>query len=41
MHTRPPVKPFEFETKVFLNLKMLAREMFAGQNAYKVSRKAI
>jgi hypothetical protein len=41
MHTRSPVKPFEFETKVSLHLKMLAREMFAGQNAYKVSNKNV
>jgi hypothetical protein len=34
MHTRSPVKPFEFEITVSLHLKML----FTGQNAYKVGR---
>jgi hypothetical protein len=42
MHTRSPVKPSEFETKVSLHLKnAIVRGMFAGQSAYKVSRKTI
>jgi hypothetical protein len=30
--TRSPGKPFDFEIKVSSHLKMLAREMFAGQS---------
>ncbi len=41
VHTKCPVKPFEFEIKLFLRLNMLVREMFAGQRAYKVSSKTI